>query len=73
MSGFFYEGKTIDEELIDENEFDYDAFNETCVYMELASLPYEDRKAIVESEEAAIMEAKGMIGRKTLIRLNIRH
>lgn len=69
MSGFFYEGKNIEEELIDE-EFDMDAFNETCVFMELASLPYEERKAIVESEEAAILEAKGMIGRKTLIRLN---
>lgn len=70
MSGFFYEGKNYDDVMIDENEFDYDAFNETCVYMELASLPYEERKAIAESEEAAVMEAKGMIGRKTLIRLN---
>ena len=70
MSGFFYEGKTVDEELMIDEEFDMDAFNETCVFMELASLPYEDRKAIVESEEAAVLEAKGMIGRKTLIRLN---
>ena len=68
--GFFVENKEIGiEDMIDES-FDMDAFNETCVFMELASLPYEERKAIVESEEAAVMEAKGMIGRKTLIRLN---
>ena len=66
--GFFVENHT-DEDIIDES-FDMDSFNETCVFMELMTLPYEDRKAIVESEEAAVMEAKGMIGRKTLIRLN---
>lgn len=66
--GFFVENHT-DEDIIDES-FDMDAFAETCVFMELMSLPYEDRKAVVESEEAAVMEAKGMIGRKTLIRLN---
>lgn len=68
--GFFVENKDFEnDDMIDES-FDMDAFNETCVFIELASLPYEIRKAIVESEEAAIMEAKGMIGRKTLIRLN---
>ena len=68
--GFFVENKEIEtEDMIDES-FDMDAFYETCVFMELASLPYEERNAIVESEEAAVMEAKGMIGRKTLIRLN---
>lgn len=60
----------LDEDVMIDEEFDMDSFNEACVYMELASLPYEQRKAIVESEEAAVMEAKGMIGRKTLIRLN---
>lgn len=68
---FFVENRLndIDDEILTE-DFDMDAFAETCLYMELASLPYEDRKAIVESEEAAILEAKGLIGRKTLIRLN---
>lgn len=67
--GFFVEDTMLDDRIVDE-EFDMDAYAETCLYMELAALPYEDRKAIVESEEAALLEAKGMIGRKTLIRLN---
>lgn len=68
--GFFIENEDFETEDIMDESFDMDAFNETCVFIELASLPYEIRKAIVESEEAAVMEAKGMIGRKTLIRLN---
>lgn len=64
---FFVESKT--DEVLDEN-FDMDSYLETCLYMELATLPYEDRKAIAESEEAAVLEAKGLIGRKTFIRLN---
>lgn len=67
---FFVENHYEDTDDMLNEEFDMDAYNETCLYMELASLPYEDRKAIVESEEAAVLEAKGLIGRKTLIRLN---
>lgn len=66
---FFVENYYDNDDIFNE-DFDMDAFAETCLYMELASLPYEDRVAIVESEEAAILEAKGLIGRKTLIRLN---
>lgn len=67
---FFVENHVDTEDMFLDEEFDMDAYNETCLFMELASLPYEDRKAIVESEEAAVLEAKGLIGRKTLIRLN---
>ena len=66
---FFVDNKDFDDELLDE-EFDMDSFNEACVYMELAKLPDEERKAVVESEEAAILEAKGKISRKTIVRLN---
>ena len=66
---FFVDNKDLDNELLDE-DFDMDSFNETCVYMELAQLPEEQRKAVVESEEAAILEAKGKISRKTIVRLN---
>lgn len=66
---FFVDNKDFDDELLDE-EFDMDSFNEACVYMEWAKLPDEERKAIVESEEAAILEAKGKISRKTIVRLN---
>ena len=67
---FFVENHYEDTDDMLNEEFDMDAFAETCLFMELASLPYEERKAIVESEEAAVLEAKGLIGRKTLIRLN---
>ena len=66
---FFVDNKDFDDELLDE-EFDMDSFNETCVYMELAQLPDDVRKAVVESEEAAILESKGKISRKTIVRLN---
>ena len=66
---FFVENRDMTDDILTE-DFDMEAFAETCLFMELASLPYEDRVAIVESEEAAILEAKGLIGRKTLIRLN---
>ena len=66
---FFANTHDNDDIMLDE-EFDMDAYNETCLFMELASLPEEDRKAIAESEEAAILEAKGKISRKTIIRLN---
>ena len=66
---FFVDNKDLDNELLDE-DFDMDSFNEACVYMELAQLPEEQRKAVVESEEAAILESKGKISRKTIVRLN---
>lgn len=66
---FFVNNQIDTDDMIDES-FDMEKYYETLLYMELASLPHEDRKAIVESEEAAILEAKGLIGRKTLIRLN---
>lgn len=66
---FFVENTHEDDALLDE-DFDMDSFNETCVYMELASLPEEQRKAIAESEEAVVLEAKGKLNRKTIVRLN---
>ena len=68
--GFFTENHDeFDDDMLDEN-FDMDAYTETCLFMDLLSLPDEQRKAIAESEEAAILEHKGLIGRKTFIRLN---
>lgn len=67
---FFANNHNIDDDIMLDENFDMDAYNETCLFMELASLPYEQRKAIAESEEAAVLEAKGMIGRKTFIRLS---
>ena len=72
MGIFFTNSSNLDEQetsFYDEG-FDTDAYNETCLFMELMALPEEQRKAIAESEEAAILEAKGKISRKTIVRLN---
>lgn len=72
---FFYSNSSYDyeKETSYDEGFDIDAYNETCLFMELLALPEEQRKAIAESEEAAILEAKGLVGRKTFIRLNKQH
>ena len=64
-----YTSKKEDDVLLDE-EFDMDSYLETCLYMDLMSKPADERKAIAESEEAAVLEAKGLVGRKTFIRLS---
>lgn len=64
-----YASRKEDDVLLDE-EFDMDAYLETCLFMDLMSKPAEERKAIAESEEAAVLEAKGLVGRKTFIRLS---
>lgn len=58
-----------DDVLLDE-DFDMDSYLETCLFMDLMSKPADERKAIAESEEAAVLEAKGLVGRKTFIRLS---
>ena len=69
--GFFTENRThTDDDIMLDEEFDMDAYNETCLFMDLLALPADQLKTIAESEEAAVLEAKGLIGRKTLIRLN---
>ena len=64
-----YTSKKEDDVLLDE-EFDMDSYLETCLYMDLMSKPADERKAIAESEEAAVLEAKGLVCRKTFIRLS---
>lgn len=69
MAFFVNENYKNDDELLDE-DFNMDEYLETCLYMDLMSKPAEERKAIAESEEASILEAKGLVGRKTFIRLS---
>ena len=66
---YFTENDDIESGVYLEDGFDRNAYNEACLFQELMQLPYETRVAIAESEEAAVLEAKGMIGRKTIIRL----
>ena len=47
-----------------------EALLEAYIYDELSALSDSQKKAFLESEECAVMEAKKLIGRKTLIRLS---
>ena len=49
---------------------DMAALTEAYIYDEIAGQSDAVKKAFVESEEAAVLEAKGLIGRKTLVRLS---
>lgn len=55
--------------IIDE-DFDMEEYEQNCLYTELATLPGETLNSFLESEECAMLEAKGLISRKTIIRLN---
>lgn len=55
----------IDGSLKNENEF-----LEQCIYDELSMLTDEDKQAFIESAECKILQEKGIIHRKTLVRLN---
>ena len=49
---------------------DIGALTEAYIYDELAGQSDEVKKAFLESEECSILEAKGIIGKKTLVRLS---
>ena len=49
---------------------DIGALREAYIYDELCALSDSQKKAFLESEECAVMEAKKLIGRKTLVRLS---
>lgn len=50
---------------------DMDAFQEACIYLEAMDLSAEERKEFVESPEFLALEAKGLIGRRTIVKLKI--
>lgn len=49
---------------------DMKALTEAYIYDELAGQSDSVKKAFLESEECAVMEAKGLIGKKTLVKLS---
>lgn len=48
---------------------DYDTYQEGCIFIECMDLSAEERKELVESPEFVALEAKGLIGRKTIVKL----
>lgn len=55
---------------IDEILEDPTLLEECFIYDELSHMDDESRKAFIESEECAMLEAKGLVNRKTLVRLS---
>ena len=49
---------------------DIGALTEAYIYDEISGQSDEVKKAFLESEECAVLEAKGIIGRKTLVKLS---
>lgn len=47
-----------------------DAFNEACIISELAAMSEEDRNAVMNSDSYHLLEQKGLIGKKTRVRLS---
>ena len=61
---------SMDENCVEISEESMRELGEAFIYEQLASLSDEDKKAFIMSEECTILEQKGMIGRKTIVRLN---
>lgn len=53
-----------------EGNFDQDQFLEQCIYDEISRLPEERIQEFVQSEQAQVMMEKGMISKRTLVRLS---
>lgn len=47
-----------------------DALNEACMYSELAAMPMEERKKVFATESYQLLEAKGLIGKRTRVTLS---
>jgi hypothetical protein len=48
---------------------DTNLFDECCIYLEMKDLSKEERQELLESKEFAALEAKGLIGKKTIVKL----
>lgn len=64
--GFFSGAYSDNSDLIQ----DVDAFNEACMYSELAAMPLAERKQVFATESYQILEEKGLIGKKTRVTLS---
>lgn len=57
-------------ETINETFQNPEEFQELCIYQEVASLPEQEIKQFLESAECQVLEEKGILTKKTLVRLN---
>lgn len=63
-------GGSSDDYKIEQDLKDPEALTESFILDEVMNLSESDRQRFLKSEEASILEAKGLIGRKTIVRLN---
>lgn len=56
-------------QVITEELHDWDAFQEGCIYLEAMNLSADERRELVESPEFLALEAKGLIGKRTIVKL----
>ena len=66
--GFYNNMKTTNESA-DTMLGDFDAYQEGCIYLEMMDLSAEDRRAMVETPEFLALEAQGLIGKRTIVKL----
>lgn len=55
--------------VITEELHDWDAFQEGCIYLEAMDLSATERQELIESPEFLALEAKGLIGKRTIVKL----
>lgn len=67
--GFFDTRGIVNIEPISEMVKDFDAYQEGCIYLEMMDLSVEDRTALMETPEFLALEAKGLIGKRTIVKL----
>lgn len=67
--GFFDTRGIVNTEPISEMVKDFDAYQEGCIYLEMMDLSVEDRTALMETPEFLALEAKGLIGKRTIVKL----
>lgn len=56
-------------QVLTEELHDWDAFQEGCIYLEAMNLSADERRELVESPEFLALEAKGLIGKRTIVKL----
>lgn len=62
---FFKEGTQV----ITEELRDWEAYEEGCIYLEMMDLSVDERQEMLESAEFLALEAKGLIGKRTIVKL----
>lgn len=58
------------DDILDDEDFDYDALDEACAISMLSRLPDDELKSFIESEECEELINEGKISKKMVVKLN---